>query len=47
MRDFLGVGIKRGHFLIREDALGYEIPLTRRVTQGLVPGMDLVLTIDN
>ncbi len=38
---------KRGHFLIREDALGYEIPLTRRITQGLVPGMDLVLTIDN
>jgi len=38
---------KRGHFLIREDALGYEIPLTRRVTQGLVSGMDLVLTIDN
>ncbi|KKK88447.1 hypothetical protein LCGC14_2743080, partial [marine sediment metagenome] len=38
---------KRGHFLIREDALGYEIPLTRRVTQGLVPGIDLVLTIDN
>jgi len=38
---------KKGHFLIREDALGYEIPLTRRVTQGLVSGMDLVLTIDN
>ncbi len=38
---------RRGHFLIREDALGYEIPLTRQVTQGLVPGKDIVLTIDN
>lgn len=36
-----------GHFWIREDALGYEIPLTRRVLQNLVPGKDIVLTIDN
>lgn len=38
---------KRGHFLIREDALGYEIPFTRRIIQGLVPGKDIILTIDN
>lgn len=38
---------KRGHFLIRKDALGYEIPFTRRIIQGLVPGKDIILTIDN
>jgi len=38
---------EKGHFWIREDALGYEIPLTRRVLQNLVPGKDIVLTIDN
>lgn len=38
---------KIGHFLIRKDALGYEIPFTRRTIQGLVPGKDIILTIDN
>ena len=38
---------ERGHFLIRKDALGYEIPFTRQTIQGLVPGKDIILTIDN
>jgi len=38
---------EKGHFWAREDALGYEIPLTRRVLQNLTPGKDIILTIDN
>ncbi len=38
---------QRGHFWIRRDALGYEIPFTRETLQTLVPGKDLVLTIDS
>ena len=38
---------KRGHFWIRRDALGYEIPFARETLQTLVPGKDLVLTIDS
>ncbi len=36
-----------GHFWIREDALGYEIPFAKETLQALVPGKDLVLTLDN
>ena len=38
---------QRGHFWIRRDALGYEIPFARETLQTLVPGKDLVLTIDS
>ncbi|TET29505.1 penicillin-binding protein 2 [Candidatus Aerophobetes bacterium] len=38
---------QRGHFWIRRDALGYEIPFAREILQTLVPGKDLVLTIDS
>ena len=38
---------QKGHFWIRRDALGYEIPLARETLQTLVPGKDLVLTIDS
>ncbi len=37
---------KRGRFWVKKDALGYEIPFTRRIIQPLIPGSDLVLTID-
>ena len=36
-----------GHFWIREDALGYEIPFAKDTLQALVPGKNLVLTLDN
>jgi len=36
-----------GHFWIKEDALGYEIPLAKDTLQALVPGKNLVLTLDN
>ncbi|MFQ5834785.1 MAG: peptidoglycan D,D-transpeptidase FtsI family protein [bacterium] len=36
-----------GHFWIREDARGYEIPFAKETLQALVPGKDLVLTLDN
>jgi cell division protein FtsI/penicillin-binding protein 2 len=36
-----------GHFWIREDALGYEIPFAKDTLQVLVPGKNLVLTLDN
>ena len=36
-----------GHFWIREDALGYEILFAKETLQALVPGKDLVLTLDN
>ena len=38
---------KRGHFWITRDALGYEIPFARETLETLVPGKDLVLTIDS
>jgi len=37
---------KKGCFWVKEDALGYEIPFTRRIIQPLTPGKNLVLTID-
>jgi len=37
---------KGGYFWIKEDALGYEIPFTKRTLQPLIPGKDIVLTID-
>jgi len=36
-----------GHFWITEDALGYEIPFAKDTLQALVPGKNLVLTLDN
>jgi stage V sporulation protein D (sporulation-specific penicillin-binding protein) len=36
-----------GHFWIKEDALGYEIPFAKDTLQALVPGKNLVLTLDN
>ncbi len=36
-----------GHFWIREDALGYQIPLAKETLQTLIPGKDLVLTLDH
>ncbi|MFQ6066652.1 MAG: peptidoglycan D,D-transpeptidase FtsI family protein [bacterium] len=36
-----------GHFWIKEDALGYEILFAKETLQDLVPGKDLVLTLDN
>jgi len=38
---------EKGHFWIREDALGYEIPFAKDTLQALVPGKDLVLTLDS
>jgi len=38
---------EKGHFWAREDALGYEIPFTRKTLQGVVPGKDIVLTLDS
>ena len=38
---------EKGHFWIREDALGYEIPFAKKTLQALVPGKNLVLTLDN
>lgn len=37
---------EKGHFWIRRDGLGYEIPFGRKTVQTLVPGKDVVLTID-
>jgi len=42
-----GLQGEAGHFWIREDALGYEIPFAKETLQALVPGKDLVLTLDN
>lgn len=38
---------EKGHFWIREDALGYEILFAKDTLQALVPGKDLVLTLDS
>ena len=38
---------QRGSYWVREDVLGYEISFTRRIIRNLVPGKDIVLTIDN
>ena len=38
---------EKGHFWITRDALGYEIPYGRRTLQTLIPGKDLVLSIDS
>jgi len=38
---------ERGQFLLKADALGNEIPLTKRVLKPLVPGNNLVLTVDS
>lgn len=38
---------EKGHFWITRDALGYEIPFGRRTLQTLIPGKDLVLSIDS
>jgi len=35
-----------GYFWVKEDALGYEIPFTKRILQPLIPGKDVILTID-
>ncbi len=38
---------EKGRFWLKRDGLGYEISFTKESLQDLVPGKDIVLTIDN